>query len=73
MKQWGGLTGLLKAGVYDLLSATVVALKLVTADRAGGLLQLSSPGVDSYKWLLLPITSQIGDMGNKHRDSACVY
>lgn len=55
------------------MGATVVALKLVTADRAGGLLQLSSPGVDSYKWLLLPMTSQIGDMGNKHRDSACVY
>lgn len=76
VEQWGGLTGQVKDGVNYLMGAVAVVLKIVTVDRAGSLLQLSAPGVDSYHRLLLPMMCPIDDMGhNLHQDShpACVY
>lgn len=57
------------------MGAAAVALKAVTVDQAGGLLQLSAPGLESDHWLLLPMMSPVGDMGHTyHQDSpsACI-
>lgn len=59
-----------KDGVYYLMDAADVVLKVVTLNHAGGLLQLSAPGADPYKRFLLPMMSQIGDMGNKQHQSS---
>lgn len=48
------------------MGAAAVALKAVTVDQAGGLLQLSAPGLESYHRLLLPMRSTVGNMGHKY-------
>lgn len=76
VEQWEGLMGHRKDGVCYLMSAADVVLKVVTVNHVEGLFQLTTPGADPYKRVLLPVMSQIGDRGSKqHRNShsICVY
>lgn len=62
-----------KGEVCYLIGAANVVLKVVTVNHEGGLLQPSTPGADPYKKFLLPVMSQIGDVGSKqHQDSQLV-